>query len=384
LFTGNYVLIKIDQDWLKKDYAPRGIVLNSTVKEQDCQCIYLCTTPTGSIFNNLKKETTLFRQKLLPLIFFLTVLMFLSGNISKDAYTQNDPAGSSFVETGEASWYGPGFHGRKTASGERFDTYDMTAAHKTLPFGTLLKVTNLENNQFTVVRINDRGPYIRGRIIDLSRAAKDAIGMGGTTDVRLEQITEEEAELLKQGIDPNEKIDISEIDTNEFKTTELLDKDVEADSKVFVEFQSEDGTTNDFELNKNLKSNGNLKIKIITPKTEEDLNKESNLYQQINDIDSLIRFYDLSNQLTVVKGYSIEAGEFTDKSLADRRIGRLERDGFNLIYLEEITINDQRSQTKATTYKVLVGLYNNIKASKKDVSKLNKLKYQTNLVKFGD
>lgn len=322
------------------------------------------------------------RQKLLPLIFFLTVLVVLTGNASKEAYTKEDPAGSRFVEIGEASWYGPGFHGRKTANGERFDTYELTAAHKTLPFGTILRVTNLENNLFTVVRVNDRGPYIRGRIIDLSRAAKDAIGMGGTTEVRIEQITEEEAEMLRNGIDPNEKIDISEIDSAEFKTQELLNEDVEADSKVFVEFQSEDGTTSDFELNKNLNSKGNLKIKIITPKTEEDKITESNLYQQINDIDSLIRFYDLSNQLAVVKGYSIEAGIYNDKSLADRRIGRLERDGFTKIYLEEITVTGQ--DTKTTIYKVLVGMYENKKASKNDVKKLTKLKYQPTLVKLGE
>jgi rare lipoprotein A len=339
--------------------------------------------PEGQYFINLKKETTLIRQKLLPLIFFLTVLLFLTGNISEEAYTQDNPAGSSFVETGEASWYGPGFHGRKTASGERFDTHDFTAAHKTLPFGTLLRVTNLNNDQYTVVKINDRGPFIRGRIIDLSRAAKDAIGMGGTAMVRIEQITEEEAELLKQGIDPKEHIDFSEIDTNEFKTTELLDSDLEAESKVFVEFQSEDETTNDFELNKNLKSKGNLKIKIITPKTEEDKQKESNLYQQITDIDTLIRFYDLSNQMAVVQGYTVETGVFSDKSLADRRIGRLERDGFTKIYLEEITVNDPNIPLKTTIYKVLVGLYDKKKSSKKDITRLKKLKYQTKLVKLG-
>ncbi|MBK7255497.1 MAG: septal ring lytic transglycosylase RlpA family protein [Ignavibacteria bacterium] len=71
-----------------------------------------------------------------------------------------------------ASWYGPGFQGRKTANGERFNTYEMTAAHKTLPFNTLIKVTNLDNGVSTVVRINDRGPFVRGRIIDLSNAAK--------------------------------------------------------------------------------------------------------------------------------------------------------------------------------------------------------------------
>lgn len=324
------------------------------------------------------------KTKILSLIFFLTVQLVLTTNGSNDAYSEGDPTGSSFVEIGEASWYGPGFHGRKTANGERFDTYEMTAAHKTLPFGTLLKVTNLGNNLYCVVRINDRGPFIRGRIIDLSRAAKDAIGMGGTTDVRIEEITEEDAEWLRQGIDPKEKIDITEIDTNEFKSTELLDQDVEAESKVFVEFRAEDGTTDDFELNKNLKTNGNLKIKIITPKTEEDKKQVTNLYQQITNIDSMIRFYDLSHQLAVVKGYSVEVGTYTDKSLADRRIGRLERDGFTKIYIEEITVSDPAAQTTTTTYKILVGLYDNPKFARKDLKSLTKLKYQGKMVKIGE
>lgn len=326
----------------------------------------------------------MFKTRILWLLSFLTVQLVLTGAISESAYSNGDPTGSSFVETGEASWYGPGFHGRKTANGERFDTYDFTAAHKTLPFNTLLKVTNLENNLYTVVRINDRGPFIKGRIIDLSKASKEAIGMGGTTEVKIEQITEEEAEMLRQGIDPDEQIDITEIDTNEFTTTELINGNVDAESKVFVEFEGEDGTSSDFELNKNLKQKGNLKIKVVTPKTEEEKEKESNLYQQINDIDSLIRFYDISNQLAVVKGNSIEVGEYTDKSLADRRIGRLERDGFTKIFLEEIAVTDPNTNTKTVTYKVLVGLYEKEKSAKKDLKSLTKLKYQPKLVKIGE
>lgn len=326
----------------------------------------------------------MFKTRILWFISFLTVQLVLTGAISESAYSNGDPTGSSFVETGEASWYGPGFHGRKTANGERFDTYEFTAAHKTLPFNTLLKVTNLENNLFTVVRINDRGPYIRGRIIDLSKASKEAIGMGGTAQVKIEQITEEEAEMLRQGIDPNERIELTDVDTNEFKVTELMNNDVDAESKVFVEFEGEDGTSNDFELNKNLKTKGNLKIKVVTPKTEEDKEKESNLYQQIADIDSLIRFYDISNQLAVVKGHSIEVGTYTDKSLADRRIGRLERDGFTKIFLEEIAVTDPNTNTKTVTYKVLVGMYEKEKSAKKELSALYKLKYQPKLVKIGE
>jgi rare lipoprotein A len=293
--------------------------------------------------------------------------------------SEEDPTGSSFVEIGEASWYGPGFHGRKTASGERFNTSEFTAAHKTLPFGTLLKVTNLENNLSVIVRINDRGPYVRGRIIDLSRAAKDQLEMGGTTMVRIQQVTEEEADLIKQGIDPFQKPDESQIDSLSYKTTDLLDQKMDADSKVFVQFTTEDGTSGDFELNKNLKSSGTLKIKIITPKTESD---ESNLYQKIDDIDSLIRFYNLSNQLTVVNGYSIEVGTYNEKSIADRKIGSLERDGFSTIYLEEINIKDPSAQNTVIQYKVLVGNFAKEKDAKKDLTKLKKLKYSSALVKI--
>jgi rare lipoprotein A len=89
------------------------------------------------------------------------------------------------AEEGLASWYAGKFQGRKTASGETFDTAEMTAAHKTLPFGTRVKVTNLENGRDVIVRINDRGPFVEGRIIDLSRAAADALAMTGTGVARV-------------------------------------------------------------------------------------------------------------------------------------------------------------------------------------------------------
>jgi len=92
------------------------------------------------------------------------------------------------VEVGIASWYGEEFHGRPTSSREVFDMNDMTAAHRSLPFGTHVMVTNLENDRSVVVRINDRGPFVRGRIIDLSYAAARVVGLigPGTARVRLE------------------------------------------------------------------------------------------------------------------------------------------------------------------------------------------------------
>jgi rare lipoprotein A len=92
--------------------------------------------------------------------------------------------------SGAASWYGGKFHGRTTANGERYDMHKLTAAHKTLPFGTKVKITNQRNGETVVVRINDRGPYAGRRIIDLSRAAADKIGMlrSGVAPVKVEVV----------------------------------------------------------------------------------------------------------------------------------------------------------------------------------------------------
>ncbi len=97
------------------------------------------------------------------------------------------PSSQGFVQIGYASWYGWHFHGRKTASGERYNMYAYTAAHKTLPMNTLVEVTNLKNGRHVVVRINDRGPFVKGRIIDLSYAAAKKLGMlrTGTAPVKI-------------------------------------------------------------------------------------------------------------------------------------------------------------------------------------------------------
>jgi len=85
-------------------------------------------------------------------------------------------SGQGFHAVGVASWYGGKFHGRRTANGEVYDQNGPTAAHKTLPFGTHVRVVNLDNGRATVLRINDRGPFVRGRIIDVSRRAAEVLG----------------------------------------------------------------------------------------------------------------------------------------------------------------------------------------------------------------
>ncbi|MBF4805419.1 MAG: septal ring lytic transglycosylase RlpA family protein [Pseudoleptotrichia goodfellowii] len=105
-----------------------------------------------------------------------------------DEEIKEELAKYSYFQTGTASFYGGKWHGRKTANGEIFDTYKLTAAHKTLPFGTRVRVTNLSNGKSVVVRINNRGPYSKGRIIDLSQAAFSKIEnmSKGVTKVKLE------------------------------------------------------------------------------------------------------------------------------------------------------------------------------------------------------
>jgi len=95
-----------------------------------------------------------------------------------------------YNETGTASWYGTKFHGKKTANGERYDMHAMSAAHKTLPMPTMVRVTNLNNGRSVVVRVNDRGPFVKNRVIDLSYAAARALGYDneGTAPVRVETL----------------------------------------------------------------------------------------------------------------------------------------------------------------------------------------------------
>ena len=110
-----------------------------------------------------------------------------------------------YKETGMASWYGTKFHGRKTSSGEPYDMFKMTAAHKSLPLPSYVKVTNLENQREIIVRVNDRGPFHKGRIIDLSYAAAHLLGIAntGTGKVEVEILVEAGKQSQKKQPKPN-------------------------------------------------------------------------------------------------------------------------------------------------------------------------------------
>jgi rare lipoprotein A len=105
---------------------------------------------------------------------------------------------NGFREKGLASWYGIDFHGRDTSSGEVYDMYEMTAAHKTLPLPTYVRVSNLDNGRSSIVKVNDRGPFIEGRIIDLSYAAAYRLGITGPGTANVEIIALEPAAVDPQ------------------------------------------------------------------------------------------------------------------------------------------------------------------------------------------
>jgi rare lipoprotein A len=130
----------------------------------------------------------------------LTALPASDASSDKTALASAEPISdapdvSSFQQSGRASWYGRAFHGRRTASGERFNMEALTAAHRTLPLGSYVRVSVPETQKSVVVKINDRGPYVRGRVIDLSYAAAKMLGLShaGTAKVNIEGLSRQEA-----------------------------------------------------------------------------------------------------------------------------------------------------------------------------------------------
>jgi rare lipoprotein A len=125
----------------------------------------------------------------------LNALPSSASNSSDTSSLANAKPITAGPDVSRASWYGRGFHGRKTASGERYDMHALTAAHRTLPLASWVRVTNEANQKTVVVKINDRGPYARGRVIDLSYAAAAVLGMrgAGVGKVKIEGLTPQEA-----------------------------------------------------------------------------------------------------------------------------------------------------------------------------------------------
>jgi rare lipoprotein A len=280
----------------------------------------------------------------------LVLINLISLNIISHVQAIAKEVSPDFEQVGEASWYGPGFHGRKTANGERFDTYEMTAAHKTLPFNTLVKVTNLQNDVSIVVRINDRGPFVKGRIIDLSKAAKEELQMGGLAKVRLEIYN------------PEEEIAETEESQENLAPLNLFDEMFPSTSKIFVEWNGSeeiDGELTDEQLSSIL-SAPKIKIKVLTPDVADASLK---IYEEASE-NAGMNYFDITNKVRFINGYSIEVENFDNQKECDKLIARLETEKFNNIFLEEMYSGTN------TIFKVLVGNYAKPEDAKEDIIRI--------------
>ncbi len=126
-------------------------------------------------------------KQIIHYIIIASMISFLISCSSSRKFSEYENVTGELIESGIASWYGPKFHGKKTANGERFDQNELTAAHRTLPFNSIIKVVNSDNGSSVIVKINDRGPFAKNRIIDLSKKAAEEIDIirKGTGHVKL-------------------------------------------------------------------------------------------------------------------------------------------------------------------------------------------------------
>ncbi|MBD1397314.1 septal ring lytic transglycosylase RlpA family protein [Pontibacter sp. JH31] len=162
--------------------------------------------------------------------FILTVIIFLFIGVSQPTFAQSN----DITQIGSASWYGSKYHGRKTSSGERYNKNEMTAAHKTLPFGTMVKVTNPANKKSVVLRINDRGPFVGNRIIDVSEAAarKLEIHASGVAKVKVEVLDATESGLASAAPSFNATgYTIQTIETTDYQQAVALSQKLKAFDK---------------------------------------------------------------------------------------------------------------------------------------------------------
>lgn len=287
------------------------------------------------------------------------ILLFLISGRDTVVLAQTSGSYSEYMEEGTASWYGPGFHGRKTANGERFNTNDYTAAHKSLPFNTLLRVTNLENGRYTIVRVNDRGPYARGRIIDLSYAAKNEIGMSGLAKVRIE--------VVKGNIEENTSEDISLLT--------LFEDAITKNSRVFLEYKDQNGNFNSPKNNSGDEFRRVLssfkKVKVIVDNNNSILSSISGSSSN-ND---RVQYIDLTDKVNTFNGYSIEVKEFGNETDAETLISKLES-RYNDVILVEVVNGD------SVNFKVYVGYYDDKNDAELDAMGIIEMNLNAKVIKI--
>lgn len=246
------------------------------------------------------------------------------------------------TEYGVASYYGTQFHGRPTASGEKYNQFALTAAHKTLPLGTVVKVTNAQNKKSVYVKINDRGPFIKGRVIDLSTKAAEMLGYRnkGTAYVKIEIVNEDKApdDLIEASLDVASQNGIKSNDS-----TTVITKNKNASWKEIPTVEDvktkEDKSTGTLATNNNDKDESPLT-------TLKDANSEAttnrSAYYVITKLDKSKSGF-----------YGLQLGVFSDMNTILSIIADLEADYKQPLLVEQMDLNGK------TVYKLYMGKYQN-------------------------
>ena len=214
-------------------------------------------------------------------------------------YPQED---YDYSEVGTASWYGKDFHAKRTANGEKYDMYSLTAAHRTLPLPSIVKVTNLENGRSLVLRVNDRGPYAKNRIIDVSKRASQLLGFytQGTTKVRVE-VMEKESKALKAALTGEPVEEVVETQCNEG-----LDK-------TAPEILSEPENTISYPKGSYFVQVGSFSLESGAQSVAAQLEEDSNIYY---------------TQVNGQNYYRVRVGPFENRTGATKMLEKIQNRGF--------------------------------------------------------
>ncbi|TAH27512.1 MAG: septal ring lytic transglycosylase RlpA family protein [Cytophagales bacterium] len=227
------------------------------------------------------------------------------------------------IRNGYASYYGREFQGRKTASGEKYDYKQLTGAHRSFPFGTFVKVTRTDNKKYVVVRINDRGPFSKKRIIDVSRSAAEKL------DMVLDGITMVSIEVV--------------------------------DGKYYSDSTDLDETSHKIQEKPSIVNRDSAIVLLGKPNWEEL---------------SVSNIYNIDGKKQTVKGYGIQILSLGDLNKLSKEVDTLLSKGFKTIFIEPAKIGDKRS------YRILIGAYPDANKAKEDKIKLELLGYNGFLKKY--
>jgi len=270
----------------------------------------------------------------------------------------------NYDEIGIASWYGPGFHGEHTASGERYDQDGISAAHKTLPLPSLVRVTNLENGRSAIIKVNDRGPFVADRIIDLSKGAAIKLGVYqvGTAKVRVQFLDQETREYVSNL--PNGAKSLATLDKSLERTREVPVASVDKAEVIEVTEKDIEDNTAVEEISKDDEEYDDAPLPFVAPPLV--LSKNAHLPNNTTPL-FVAPTQTIATQQTIEskEKFSIQAGTFSIRENAQKRVGQLS----NLCHASIV----QTQSGGKTLYRVVTESFNSLADAKKLLSKLDSM-----------